>query len=85
MAANPKPLRKEHKSMSSETREHGKKLYPHKGTRKAVIETKVKSEKSRPMGKRLAKFAKSEGAADYGQMRKEKREAAAKHMKMHGG
>jgi hypothetical protein len=74
MATNPKPLRKESNKIASEMREHGKKLYPHKGTRKAVIEAKVKNEKSRPMGKRLAKFAKAEGAGDYGKMIKEKRE-----------
>jgi hypothetical protein len=85
MAANPKPLRKEHKAMSSEMREHGKKTHPHKGTRKAVIEAKVKVAKARPMGERLAKFEKREGAGDYGQMRKEQRAKAAKHMKMHGG
>ena len=73
MAANPKPLRKESAKMASATRKHGKELFPHKGTRKAVIETKVKSEKSRPLGKRLAKFAKNEGASDYGTMSKAKR------------
>ena len=85
MAANPKPLRKEHKAMSSEMREHGKKLHPHKGTRKAVIEGEVKFAKGRPGGNRLAKFVKSAGAGDYGEMRKEQRAAAAKHMKKHGG
>ncbi len=73
MAANPKPLRKERASMDAETRKHGKKLHPHKGVRKAVVETKVKSEKIKPLGTRLAKFAKSEGASDYGKMVKEKR------------
>ncbi len=74
MAANPKPLRKEAKSMASEMREHGKKTYPHKGTRKSVIQTEVKFAKSRPGGNRLAKFIKSAGAGDYGKMRKEQRE-----------
>lgn len=73
MAANPKPLRKEHKSMSSEMREHGKKLHPHTGTRKAIIKSEVKEAKSKPGGNRLGKFVKAAGAGDYGKMIKEKR------------